>query len=224
MHQIQKVLLKRLLAQNKKRYSVLTSDYNYEDNVVFHLKQLLKDSLISKNDNFYSITTNGIKTITDLDLELLEDTGVKTFFIGFLCSCEGKYLVKEHPAAGENNFYNLPSGRPRFGEKIDDELVRTFSENTRIRLKASDFKYLSLHLKTVKNSLNEILFDDAFAVYEVRITKGQQEKMNLKSEIKWRTREEVAKLENRWPEIDSFILKNDLTSYSSYTIISNYIS
>lgn len=222
MHEVQKILLKRLLLQNKQRYSFLTTGYSYEDNIVFHLKQLIKKDLIKKEENTYLITTSGVKEITKYDLQILEDPGFKTFFIGFLCNYENKYLIKEHPIIN-NNFYNLPSGKPRFGEIIEKALVRIFEVNTGITLEPKDFEFLSLHLKIVKTSQREVLFDDAFAIYKVSIDNTQKEKMKFPKQIKWMSIKEIKKLSNRWPEIDICIIQEDTNPYLSYEFISDYI-
>jgi len=163
MHKIQRVLLKRLLDRNNQRFSNLTRGYSYEENVVFHLNQLLAKGLIRKNQSGYSITVKGVKIITNLDLTLLKDTGFKALFVGFLCKYTNKYSIKEHPQAGAN-FYNLPSGKPRFGEKTEKALIRIFKENTGLKINPRNFKFLSLHLKTVKTKKGEALFDDAFTI------------------------------------------------------------
>lgn len=222
MHQIQKILLKRLLLQNKQKYSTLTKGYDYEDNIVFHLKQLKKSGMINKADNHYQITSEGIKIITNYDLPAIEDRGFKTFFIGFLCSFDDSFLIKEHPTEN-NNFYNLPSGKPRFGEQINQALIRTFAANTGIKLEADKFKFLTLHLKTIETSKGEGLFDDAFAIYNVNINKSEKENMKPPQQISLKSIEEIKKLSNRWPEIDILILKKDFSPYLAYEFISDYI-
>jgi len=221
MHDIQKILLKRLLVQNGQRYSALTSGYNFEDNIVFHLKQLISNSFIKKEGNTYSLTADGVKTIAKFDRVTLEETGFKTFVVGFLCGLNGSYLVKER-LAEHGSFYNLPSGKPRFGEPIEEALVRTFEENTKLTLDPADFKYLSLHLQAVKTTRGEVLFDDAFAIYRVSVTSAQKEGMRLQKRISWKTVEEIRALKNRWPEIDICVLKKDVAPYLDYEVISNY--
>ncbi len=222
MHQVQKIILKRLLIKNKQSYSSLTSGYNFEDNIVFHLKQLVSKGFIKKENSDYSLTTEGTKEITNYDLNSLEDTGFKTFFTGFICKCGDEYLIKEHPN-GKTVFYNLPSGKPNFGEKIEGALIRTFYENTKLELTSKDFKYISLHLKTVKTSNGEILFDDAFAIYEVNISESQKAKMKLAKNINWFSLDEVENLKNFWPEIDILLLQNNKQYYMAYEFISNYV-
>src|SRR3989304_7271060 len=116
MHNLQKILLKRLSLQNNQRYGTLTHGYNFYDNIVFHLKQLLLNHFIVKEKGVYIITPAGIKEISKYDSLKLNDKGVKTFFIGFLCrDKDHNYLIKAHPGA-RINFYNLPCGKPYFGE------------------------------------------------------------------------------------------------------------
>jgi len=222
MHQLQKILLKRLLLNNQQKYSQLTRGYDNENNILFHLKQLLNKKLISKNNQAYSITTKGIKTITQFDLSLLKETGFKTFFIGFLCQYQNQYLIKNHPTS-QKNFYNLPSGKPRFGKPIEQFLTKLFHEQTNLDLKPTDFKYLSLHLKTIKTSQNKTLFDDAFAIYKIKINPQQKQAMQLSKNIQWMTLDQIKKLSNRWPELDICIINKNTKPYHSYQFTSNYI-
>lgn len=223
MHKLQKILLKRLALQNNQRYATLTSGYDFEDNIVFHLNQLLISGLIEKNDGIYTITTTGIKQITSYEPFELENHGVKTFFIGFVCSdAGGNFLLKSHPQA-QTNFYNLPSGKPVFGESMDDALKRTFFENTSLQLDANDFAFYSLHMKTIQTSLGEVLFDDAFTIFTVKINNEQKDQIKLIDSITWYTPEKIRKLPNRWPEIDLAVLEHDTQPYRVYTHISDYI-
>lgn len=219
MHQLQKILLKRLLIQGKQKYSLLTRSYSYEDNILFHLKQLINKGLVAKKDGQYSVTAAGIK---GFDLDQREDTGAKTFIIGFLCQEENEYLIKAHPHAPKN-FYNLPSGQPRFGEDIFQALARIFFENTNFKINPKNFKFLSLHLKTIKTADGQVLFDDAFAIYEVKIGKNQRNQMKLKKELSWMGLKKIKTLQNRWPEIDILIFEGNRTPYLSYQFKSNYI-
>lgn len=222
MHKIQKILLRRLLAEGKQKYSALTRGYTYEDNVVFHLKQLVNNKFITKKDSYYSLTRQGVNKITSYDLALLEETGFKSFLIGLLCKYQNKYLIKSHPQA-EKDFFNLPSGQPRFGEHIDKALVRIFKFNAGITISPENFRFLSTHLKTIRSKEGEVIFDDAFSIFEVRITKDQKEKMKLHPQVHWLPLEEIKKLKNRWPEINIVVIEKDRRPYMSYEFTSDYI-
>ncbi len=221
MHHIQKILLYRLLQRNNQPFAVLTRGYDFDDNIVFHLKQLAQKGLITKTGSHYAITAEGVKAITHYDLSELDDTGFKTFFVGLVCHIDDGYLLKEH-AGADGPFYNLPSGKPRFGEPIESALPRLFAELTGLNLPPSAFTFRSLHLKTVVTSDGEPLFDDAFTVYDVA---GPTDPavLQLAPNIQLLPVADIAKLPNRWPEIDRCILHPNLSVYQVYTVASNYI-
>lgn len=223
MHDLQKILLKRLFTQNDQRYGSLTSGYDFEDNVVFHLNQLITSGLVSKNDGVYALTLEGVKAVAKLEPTELVDKGVKTFFIGFLCSDqEGNYLIKSHPQA-KTNFYNLPSGKPFFGEDPDKMLARTFKKITGIEFSRTHFDFKTLHLKTIKRAGGEVIFDDAFAIYEVKVDGISKRQMQLGENIQWMSIEEIEGLKYKWPEIDMCILNQDKEVHRVYTCTSDYI-
>ncbi len=222
MHTIQKILLSRLLASGKLSFASLTRGYDYEDNVVFHLKQLHNKHYVDKSEHHYMLTSSGIKAITHYDLPTLDDTGYKTVITGFLCEYKGRYLIKEHPQASVN-FYNLPSGKPHFGEPIEHALQRAFMSISSLELSTSAFTFTSLHLKTVKASGGDVLFDDAFAIYHVTLTDNDQQNVKLPDSIHWMTKGHISALPNRWPELDMCILENESVPYRSYEFVSDYI-
>jgi hypothetical protein len=222
MHDIQKIMLKRLLDRNKRRFAELTQGYSFEDNIVFHLKQLVGKGFMEKNNEHYSITATGVKAVTQYDIPSLADVGFKTFFVGFLCSYGNSYLLKEHPG-GQTNFYNLPSGKPHFGEPIEQALVRLFREISGLTLQPNTFSFYSLHLKTVKTSAGEVLFDDAFTIYHVKINDTQHENLKLAENVLLLRSSAIAELPNRWPEIDTCVLQKNSTPYRVYDFVSDYI-
>ena len=222
MHQTQKVLLKRLAAQNGQRYSDLTRGYDFEDNIVFHLKKLMENIFIEKDENVYSITAEGIKQIYSYELSDLTNPGIKTFFLGFIVSDNAEnYLLKGHPSA-KVNFYNLPSGRPKFGEKMEDALVRLFFENTGVNVELARFEYRCLHAKIVKTMENESLFDDGQAIFEIIVSAKEKVEMKLMDGINWFSREKIKTLDGCWPEIEKCVLRKTIEPYACYEIVSNY--
>lgn len=222
MHQIQKVLLKRLATTNNQRYADLTRDYNFEDNVVFHLKKLVESGFVVKENIQYSITAKGIKAIYEYELSDLSSPGVKTFFCGFIVTDGlGNFLVKGHPSA-KVNFYNLPSGRPKFGQSMEQELPRLFLENAGIIIEAKRFLYTTLHSKIVKTKDGEDLFDDGQAIYRVGIGEVEKSQMKLLEGVEWVSRKQLKLLQNCWPEIKMCLLDKVIQPYASYEIISNY--
>ena len=222
MHQIQKILLKRLSQNKGLRYADLTRNYDYEDNVVFHLKQLHDKSYISKKNNLYFINPSGLKMLYKFEINDLSDPGVKRYFIGLLIAdSQSNFLIKSHPQA-KDNFYNLPSGWPWFGENINDAFIRIVNNNLGINIDPKIIHFVSLHSKTVKTSNGEVLFDEGFAIFKLTISDSQKTRLKLLKSISWMSVNDIKKLENRWPELDLCIL-NSPKPYESYEFVSNYV-
>lgn len=222
MHTLQKLLITRLVKQNGLTYTDLTKGYDSEDNIVFHLKQLLSKGYIEKKDDRYFLTPEGVTTLTTFQKTDLQDNSFKMAFFGFICECGGSYLVTPHKNVSET-FFNLPSGSPLFGEKPEDALPRTFYEETGINIPFDNFKFDSLHLKTVKTKEGKVLFDDVFIVYVVVVTEPQKSSMELRKGSTWLTKAEIEKISDKWPEIDMCILRKDWKAYSNYDVFCNYI-
>ncbi|NTU46155.1 NUDIX hydrolase [Candidatus Roizmanbacteria bacterium] len=219
MHIMQKTLLHRLSLHNNQRYSMLTSGYDYDDNVVFHLKQLVSNGLIEKIESNYLITPEGIKIISEYETEELLNFGHKTFFVGLVCDDrDDNFLIKTHPQA-KTPYFNLPNGGPHFGESMDTALLRIVKENLQCDSDAARFSFLSLHMKTVVTPEQEVLFDEGFAIYKVTFTT----RLPDSHEYQWMPKEEIIKLENRWPEIDLCILAPEVKPYASYQFMTDYI-
>ena len=222
MHTLQKLLIKRLVEENGRIYSSLTKGYASEDNIAFHLKQLTAEDLIEKRDDKYFITPKGINALREFQKTDLQDNKFKMFFVGFVCKCGDEYLIKPHKNA-KDIFYNLPSGSPLFGEKLEEALPRIFYEETNVHVPYTGFTFDSLHMKTVKTVQREILFDDAFAVYTVTITEAQKAVMVLNKGCEWLNKSSIERLLNRWPEIDYCVLRKDCEVYKEYSVTSDYV-
>lgn len=222
MHQIQKTLLKRLVDKNGQPYSTLTRGYDFENNIVFHLKQLISSKFITKADNLYKITAKGIKDIYSLGLPDLDNPEKKTFYCGFvIVDKNNNYLIKGHPNT-EDNFFNLPSDRPRFGENMGQAIVRLVLQNTNLKIDPKRFNFLSLHVKIVKTKDNEIIFDDGQVIFKTQVSDIEKRKMKLLKNISWMNINEIKHLPCCWPEIKLCILDKKTLPYASYQIVSSY--
>ena len=168
----------------------------------------MENNYIEKKDSVYSITAEGIKQIYSYELSDLTNPGIKTFFIGFIVTdSEENYLIKSHLTA-KVNFYNLPSGRPKFGEKMEEALIRLFFDNTGIKIEPARFEYKCLHTKIVKTTGGEPLFE--------------KKNMKLMEGMGWYSLVEIKKLTNCWPEIKMCILEKNIVPYASYEVVTDY--
>jgi len=221
MHTLQKLLITRLVTQNGLSYSALTKGYDAEDNIVFHLKQLVSKGFFEKKQDKYFLTAAGISTLNTFQKTDLQDNPFKMTFVGFICSCETTFLLKAHKS--DSPFYNLPSGSPLFGENLQTALSRIFYDISGINVAYEDFIFDSLHMKTVRTTTGETFFDDAFVVYQVEISESQKDKMLSNQDYVWLHKDEIANLEHEWPEIDYCILRKNWEIYKVYDVICDYI-
>lgn len=221
MHKFQKVLLKRLVKDNGLKFSKLTKGYSFEDNIVFHLKQLLKNKLVQKHGDRYFLTSQGLMDSGQFDLETLEEKRYKSLFIGFVIRVGQSYMLREHKG-GDQKFYRLPGGKPYLGEKLEDACRRLLKREIAFKKQIPQFRYDSTHYKIQYTSKGSVLFDNILAVYVVTGVGTDLEKINIRNKNRWFKRTEVEKLKNKWPEIDICILKKDWKPVSEYQLICDY--
>lgn len=222
MHQTQKVILKRLSDRNGQKYSEVTKGYDFEDNIVFHLKKLMENNFVEKRDEKYFVTPAGTTEIHNYELSDLSNPGFKTFFVGIIVDDGNEnYLIKSHPSA-QVNFYNLPSCKPHFGERIEDLMNRMFLENTGVVINMARFSFVTIHNKMIKTTTGEILFDDGQAIFKVTINQTEKERMKLMENVRWYSKEEIVNLPNCWPEIEKCVLRKSREVFEAYEIVSDY--
>lgn len=217
MHILQKLLIKRLVEENGRSYSSLTGGYDSEDNIAFHLKQLLASDFVEKREDRYFITVRGLNILNTFQKSDLKEDIFKKYFVGFVIKCGEQYLIKQHPKVKEP-YYNLPSGTPLFGEPVADALARILFRETGIQLPPESFIFDSLHLKSVKTKEGEVAFDDVFGVYSAEISESAKNTVVLGSDYLWQRREELSAMSNVWPEIKFCILREDWEVYKTYTV------
>ncbi len=223
MHTLQKLLIVRLINDNGQNYSTLTKGYDADDNVVFHLKKLQENGYIKKENDKYYITAEGVKLVNSFYRVNLKENAFKMVYVGFVCENNGEFLLKYHDKA-KISFYNLPSGAPMFEKPIDTELTRLFLVETGVEINQNRFEFDSFHLKTVKTTKGEVIFDDGFVVYRVVVTNEERQEMQFDKNFMWKSKKEIENIKEtqKWPEVDICILRKGWNVYNSYTVISDY--
>jgi hypothetical protein len=223
MHETQKTLLRRLVGKDTLNFTQLASGYDSEDNIVFHLKQLVNKQLIKKSKSVYFLTPDGLRESGKFDKQNLADRSFKNVFLCFIISKDGKYLLREHKSE-TGVFYKFPGAKPFFGETMSETRVRLFNEELSI-LKSNftpRFVYFGIHFKVQKTSTGQVLFDDAFPFYEVNLDEVDEANIVLKKQNKWFSKEEIKKLEGKWPEIDICLFEGDSARYREYSFVNDY--
>ncbi len=221
MHTLQKLLITRLINENGQKFSELTRGYDSDDNIVFHIKKLIDKGYVEKRDNQYFITSEGIKTVNSFYKVTLKENVFKMVYVGFICEHNKRFLLKYHTNT-KIPFYNLPGGIPLFGESMQKALPRIFRLETGVDIDYDRFEFDSLHMKTVKSRAGEVLFDDGFIVYKVSVSQQERDDIMSDKNLVWKSKNEITKLTEKWPEIDICILKKDWKTYNEYEVVSDY--
>jgi hypothetical protein len=70
MHKVQYKILKKLIENDKQRYSELYKGFSEEDKFAYHLKYLVRKKLVLKVIKTYSLTKEGEKAFLLKEMEL----------------------------------------------------------------------------------------------------------------------------------------------------------
>ncbi len=212
-------MLSRLVDNTSLKYSQLTQGFDSSDNVLFHLKSLIDNGLIDRNDKVYNLTKSGLFISGEFDLQSLREINYKTTSLVFVIRKDNKYLLRGRPFENQA-FWKLPGGKSQYGKKVESEKVRLLEREIGQVNNDYKFGFDSIHLKIQTTTTGEFLFDDTLIVYKVDLEKDY--KTNIRDGNKWFTKEEIIELHGKWPEIDFCILRNNWSIYKEYKFVSDY--
>ena len=221
MHLIQKELIIRLVLKDHVRFADLTIGYSADDNILFHLRQLIKNGFVKKRDNLYHLTKKGLFFFGHIDLETLADKKFKSAYIGYICQHGKQFLLRER-ISGQLKFYKFPGAKPLLGEKMSDSRIRLFKQATGLNVDDQQFKYRSTHFKIQYTTKQEILYDDILLLYDIDISKYDENELSLRPGNKWFSLPGIKALEGKWPEIDLTLFNKNQKQIYEYSFVNNY--
>jgi|GEM_PF-1963335 len=215
----QKIILRKLVQVNGQRYSELLSNFTMEDRFPYHLKYLLTNKLISKRNDRYYLTKEGMRVTGTFDTRTLEDIKISTPLFLFICKYEDKYLVIEHFSKDSNlhrHLFALPSGYPLAGLPLEESCKKDLLRKYGV---TADFKYRSTFHLITKTTDGDTLFDTIYLVFETQV--GKEEVENCKQGV-WLSKEEILKLENRAISVEKFLVEDNREIYTEDSVVLNY--
>lgn len=130
-HHIQLTILRQMLTQPTARYSDLKPK-NLEANLfMYHLKLLIKQDLIEKQDKHYGLTRRGKRfadraTLDDMRIRIQP----KLVAITALKRADGKWLLLERKHQPFLHHKGFPSGKIRFGESLQQAATRELQDKS----------------------------------------------------------------------------------------------
>lgn len=198
LHKIQKDILVSLLFKPGLRFSKLNEGKVASDQFNFHLKRLIVEGLVQKeNAGVYCLTPKGKEFANRLDTETkLYEKQAK---IGVLICCinrikgETAYLIQQRLKEPYFGFYGFITGKVKMGETVFETAQRELKEETGLgaNLKLSGVKHKMDYSKD-----EELLEDKFFFVIKATNPKGKMIRKFEGGKNLWRTKKEILKLEN----------------------------
>jgi ADP-ribose pyrophosphatase YjhB (NUDIX family) len=134
MHFIQQAIIKSLAVRESARYSEIKPKTMESNHFIYHLKQLIKDKLVAKNDDgSYSISPKGEAFIDGVSFSSFKVRSQPNVLNLMVCkSFDGKYLLykrKHRPFIGLKGF---PYGKIHLGNSLRESCKLELIEQTGI--------------------------------------------------------------------------------------------
>lgn len=131
MHHIQRDILRSLLGAPSRRFKDL-KPAGLESNIfMYHLKTLIKEDLVEKTDDGYSLTSKGKHFVDRANLASLKvRIQPKTITILAIENTEGKLVILERLHQPFIHHKGFPSGKIHYGESLQQAAERELHEKT----------------------------------------------------------------------------------------------
>ncbi|MGD8744153.1 MAG: NUDIX hydrolase [Candidatus Woesebacteria bacterium] len=227
IHPIQVDILLVLLFSPKARYKDLNTTNMSTDHFNFHVKRLLKLSLISKTKNgYYTLTTKGKEFANRFDTDkMVVERQAK---VGVLVCCvkkiggKSKYLIQQRLKEPYFGHFGFLTGKARWGETIKRTAEREVFEETGYK---GSFKLVGVKHKMDYDKHGSLLEDKFFFVFKATDLQGKLKKDPKGGKNLWMTEGEISKIKELFDGVSETIRmtksgKVDF-SESKYTV-SNY--
>ena len=205
MHQIQNNILNTLLFKEKSRFAEMNTDNISNDHFTFHLKRLLEQKLIEKDEQgFYNLTIIGKEYANRLDTDAKDVDIERQAKLSVLVVCvdnsgkEIKYLVQQrlkHPSFG---FYGFVSGKIKWGETVYEAAQRELKEETGLEAKLA---LAGIEHKVDYSNKGELLEDKYFYVMKALNFAGQLLETFEGGKNIWFTKQEIEKLPDLFDDV-----------------------
>lgn len=205
MHQIQNNILKVLLFSQKARFAELNADNISNDHFTFHLKRLLKQQLVEKNEQgFYNLTIAGKEFANRLDADSEQVCEERQAKVSVLVVCvdnsdkETRYLVQErlkHPYYG---FYGFVSGKIKWGETVFEAGQRELKEEAGLE---AELALAGIEHKIDYSDKDELLEDKYFYIMKGTNFSGQLLESFEGGRNTWLSKQEIDKIPNLFDDV-----------------------
>lgn len=198
LHEIQMKIIIGLMTKEKLRFSELNQDGISTDLFSFHLRELLKNDLIEKNEEYYKLTTSGKEYGNRLDTDRkVYEKQAKVCVL--LTPMNGNKILMQqrlkHPYFG---FFGLVGGKVKYGESIFETAKRELLEETGLEGKVD---LMLIEHKTDCGTEGQVLEDKFFYIFKATKLKGKLIKEFEHGKNVWVEKSKVKDLENLFDDV-----------------------
>jgi len=199
------LILRELLFRPNSRFSDLNIQGLSNDHFSYHIKVLIQDKYVTKNDSKYSLTNKGKEFANRMDTENteIEKQPKVAVIIVATKSINGKkhLLVQERTKEPYFGYYGFITGKVRFGEKVSETARRELKEESGLEDGTILIKRI-VHDHVVLEDNGDLVEDKMFYVILIKNPKGDLvDTRNGKN--KWVTVERFKKLKKKYYNEDN---------------------
>ncbi len=194
LHEIQASICRELLFRNGSSFSALNQVDIPNDHFSYHLRQLLKQGIITKKDHKYYLTQTGKTFVSKLDIDrlVIEKQGTVSVAVTAKKVIRGqtKILIQQRLKEPFYGYYGFINGKVRFGESSKACAQRELKEETGL---TGDPQILCVYHKRRGPNERQIKLDNFFLVYLIKQPHGKLVN-TIEGRNYWLTEDQIYKL------------------------------
>lgn len=224
LHNIQMLILKELLFNPNSRFSDLNIQGLSNDHFSYHIKTLIKDGYVKKENSRYTLTTKGKEFANRMDTDVTEIEKQPKVAVMIVATKningEKHLLIQERTKEPYFGYHGFITGKIRFGEKVLETARRELKEESGLDCNDIHIKRL-VHDHIVLEESGELVEDKMFYIILIKDPKGEIiNTPNGKNE--WLTEKEFYTLKKKYYNEDN-IYKISQESRDMDLVESTYI-
>jgi len=205
-HVAQTYILRHLLFVPKAQFSELQKQTNLSsDHFNFHVKKLIEEGYVEKNERYYFLTQKGKEYANRMDTD--ENEIEKQPKVSVVISLERRrkdgereFLFQQRKKHPYFDFWGRVSGKMRWGETIIDAAKRELKEETGLD---ADLEYRLLYHKRDFNKISGALLEDKIFLCVFAVNARGELMEEFEGGInKWMTQKEFEALPKRFESVD----------------------
>ena len=200
---IRKLILQKLIFNQKLSFSQIWDKSIESNKFTYHLKTMLKDGLIIKKGDKYSLTKKGIDFVTYVDSSKVEVTKQPLLVVFCLVRKGNKILVHRRLKEPFYGYCGVPAGKVSFGDIIFEAAKKELEEET--GLKSNNGKLISIEsIKTFDKKTKELIHHHLGFTFEFTGFEGDLIKKTKEGENFWYDISKLKQL-NIYPDMMNLI-------------------